>query len=624
MTKKQKKTVYEIIISAILLGLIIFVYPLIVKNLFKTSEDGFFYYFKVALFIVNYLIIGGGVLLKSLKNISKGRVFDEYFLMSLASIMALIMGEFFEGIAVMLFYQVGELFQSLAVSRSRKSIKSLIDLAPEYANLVDENNNVKQIDVDEVNVNDILLIKVGEKIPVDCMLLEGETSLDTSSLTGESLPKDVKVGDEILSGNINLTSVIKVKALKVYEDSSIYKILTLIEEANESKGKTEQFITKFAKYYTPIVVILAFLLAIIPPLTFDQFNFRVWILRAMSFLIVSCPCALVISIPLSFFSGIGKASKKGILIKGGNFLEELNKVDTIFFDKTGTLTNGEFVVTKQNIFENNEEFMSMMRSIEENSSHPLAKAIIKHYSDTPKIELEQIEEISGKGMKVSYKDHIYLCGNKKLLEENNIEVEEVEGTSIYLAKDKICLGYVVLEDKIKDDAKVTITKLKKIKVKNLIMITGDNQFKAEKVSKELNLTKNYASLLPLDKLNIVNEYKENNKVAYVGDGINDAPTLAASDVSFAMGKNGSSLAIESSDIVLMDDDLFKIYEAKVIAKQTMFVAYFNIILALSTKLICLILGALGIGGMLLAIFADVGVLIICVINALLNYYLKVK
>ncbi len=621
MNKKQKRALFEIIISGILLLFVTLLYPFIIK---QTGNEikGIFYYIQIAIYVVTYIVIGGRILLKSIKNISRGKIFDEFFLMSLATIVAFALQEFFEGVAVMLFYQIGELFQSIAVERSRKSITSLMEIAPTTANRV-VNDDIEVIDVDEVNIGDILLIKVGDKIPVDGIVIEGNSTLDTSSLTGESLPLDVKENEEVLSGSINLSGVIKIKAKKVYEDSSVYKILTLIEEASDSKGKTEQFISKFAKYYTPTVVILALILSIIPPL-FDSFQFTKWILRGMSFLVISCPCALVISIPLSFFSGIGKASKQGILIKGGVHLEDLNKTKTIFFDKTGTLTTGKFAITEEVNYKEDSDFKKLLKSMELNSTHPLAKAICEYYQDEEIINLTDIEEISGRGMKGKYHNQEILCGNDKLLKENDIEFESIKGTIIYLVKDRILLGYVKLEDQLKEDTKEAIRLLKKEGIEELIMITGDKEEPAKKIASEINLTKYYASLLPEEKLKIVKEYQStsDSKVSYVGDGINDAPTLISVDVSFAMGKNGSSLAMESSDIVLMDDSLMKVYKAKRFARQTMRTCYLNIILALGIKVLCLVLGALGIGGMLLAIFADVGVMIICVINSMLNYYIK--
>ncbi len=622
MNKKQKRSLIEIIVTIFLLLICQILYPLLMNKLNLNIKEGIFFYIHVLLYLITYIVIGGRILLKSLKNISHGRIFDEFFLMSLATIVAFALQEFFEGVAVMLFYQIGELFQSLAVSHSRKEIKSLMEIAPKFANRI-VNGEIEKIDVDEVNIDDVLLVKVGEKIPVDGIILEGESTLDTSSLTGESLPLDVHVGDEIISGSINLSKVLKIRAKTSYEESSIYKILVLIEEANESKGKTEQFISKFAKIYTPVVVIFAILLAIIPPL-FDHYQFTKWILRAMSFLVISCPCALVISIPLAFFSGIGKASKKGILIKGGVYLENLNKIKTIFFDKTGTLTTGKFKVKEINKLTEENNFESLFKSIEEKSSHPLAQAIVNYFIDFKTLAIKNIQEISGKGIKANYLDDIIFAGNAKLMKENNIAFKEEKGTVIYLAKNNKCLGYVILEDEIKSEAKKTMQLLKKEKIENLIMITGDKEEIAKNVSEKLALTKYYASLLPQDKLEIVKSYKEkmNELVGYVGDGINDAPTLVTSDVAFAMGFNGSSLAIESSDIVLMQDNLLKLVEAKKIAKQTMFIAYLNIILALGVKILCLILGALGIGGMLLAIFADVGVMIICVINSIMNFYIN--
>lgn len=621
MNKKQKRALIEILITILMLVFCKLIYPLIVERLQGDIEKGLYFYINVALYVITYLIIGGRIVLKSLKNISKGRIFDEFFLMSLATIVAFVLQDFFEGVAVMLFYQIGELFQSLAVSKSRESIKSLMSLAPTFANRITEEGKIEVIDVDEVEVDDILLIKVGEKIPVDSVILEGQSTIDNSSLTGESLPIDVKENDEVISGSINLSAVIKVKAKTNYEDSSIYKILTLIEEANESKGKAEQFITKFAKYYTPIVVFLALFLAIIPPL-FNDFQFKEWIMRAMTFLVISCPCALVISIPLAFFSGIGKASKKGILVKGGTYLEELNKVKTMFFDKTGTLTEGKFTISDMHMDESFKDYAPLVKGLEMNSSHPLAKAICEYFKDVETFEIEEVKEISGRGMKGVYEGKTLLCGNDKLLKENLIAFEDVKGTVIYFAYDNVCIGYFILKDQLKKDTLFALKELRKNGINELIMLTGDKEEPARDVSSFLGLSAYYAELLPNEKLEIVKKYKGNKKVGYVGDGINDAPTLVSADVSFAMGKNGTSLAMESADIVLMDDSLYKVALSKKYARQTMIIAYLNIVLSLVIKLLCLILGAFGIGGMLLAIFADVGVMIICVINSITNYYLR--
>lgn len=625
LNKKQKRTLIEIIITAVLLIITRFIYPLIINNCNQEIiKYNVFYIIQIILYIIAYLCIAGRILLKSIKNISSGRFFDEFFLMSLASIVALCMQEFFEGVAVMLFYQIGELFQSIAVEKSRKSITSLMEIAAVYANKVLENGDLEKIDVEDVQLNDILLVKVGEKIPVDSIVIEGDTTLDTSSLTGESRPFNVSINDQVLSGSINLTSVIKVKAIKKYVDSSVYKILTLIEEASETKGKTEQFITRFAKVYTPTVVILALLLCVIPPL-FDSFNFAKWIYRALSFLVISCPCALVISIPLSFFSGIGKCSKRGILVKGGVCLENLNQVNTMFFDKTGTLTTGVFEVLSENNINNDPLFNKIFKGIEMNSIHPIAVAISNYYQNEEHLELNNIEEIPGRGMKALLDHKIILCGNAKLMQEYNIAYKDSIGTVIHLSYDNKYLGYLVLGDKIKEGTEIAIDKIRKQRIKQLIMITGDKDEPASLVADKLKLNKYYSELLPDEKLNIVKSYINSNqksKIAYVGDGINDAPTLATCDVSFAMGKNGSSLAIETADIVIMDDNLDKVALAKHYAHQTMLVAYINIILALSIKLLCMILSTLGIGGILIAIFADVGVMIICVVLAMLNYYTK--
>ncbi len=619
MTKKQKKSLFEIIISAIIviLTLLLSLIGYLKETFFL--ERSIYFYLSLVLYLIAYFIVGRSVLIKSFKNILRGKVFDEFFLMSIATIVAFILGEFFEGVAVMLFYQVGELFQSIAVERSRKSITHLMDIAPSFAIRIDEDGKEEVIDPDEVNIDDVLLIKVGDKIPVDAIVIEGSTTIDTSSLTGESIPSDVKKDDVIISGCINLTSAIKVKAKTKYEDSTVYHILNLIEEANESKGKTEQFISKFAKYYTPAVVILAVLISIIPPL-FNNYNFSEWIYKGLSFLVISCPCALVISIPLSFFSGIGKGSKYGILIKGGVHLENLAKIKTLFFDKTGTITTGRFKVTKSSLNEND---TSLLASIEDYSNHPLSKAITSEYKSIERVKIVDLEEISGKGIKGKYNNQIVLCGNKALFDQFNIKIEEQEGTVIYLGLDDKYLGYVILEDEIKEDSFKALQELKKLNVTKRIMLTGDKANVAKKVSSKLEITDCYAELLPQEKLEHIKKEKNTKyKVGFVGDGINDAPSLAYADVSFAMGEKGASLALETSDIVLMDDSLTKVAKSIKIAKSTMRICYENIILALGIKLLCMILSVLGIGGILMSIFADVGVMILCVINSMRNLYSK--
>ena len=614
MRNKKTIAIIEIILTLVIL--------LINVIFFSSKETDWVKYVSFGLYVLAYLIIGGRILIKAIKNILKGRVFDEFFLMSLATIVAFILQDYLEGVAVMLFYQIGELFQTIAVEKSRKSIQSLMEIAPNHAFRIKEDQSIEKIDVDEVRMDDVLLIKAGEKIPVDGIILDGSSTLDTSSLTGESLPLEVNKGDSVLSGNINLNGVLTMKATKVYEESTIYKILNLIEEAAESKGKTEQFITRFSKIYTPSVVLLAILVALVPPL-FTGFNFSFWIYRALSFLVISCPCALVISIPLSFFSGMGNLSRKGILIKGGVHLENLAKAKTFFFDKTGTLTKGKFKVSSVHVMKNEDLFYSLLISMEKLSTHPLAKTIVASYPKVKEVQIQNEEEISGKGIKGYYLDEPVLVGNAKLLKEEGIEVIDQGDTIIHVAYHQEYLGYVLLEDEIKEDALITMDKLHRFGVQNLIMITGDKEEVAAKVSSALHLDAYYASLLPQDKLEIVQKEKEKGrKTCYLGDGINDAPTLAMSDVSISMGKNGSSLAIESSDIVLMDDHLNKASEALRIAKRTVFIAYFNIIFALIVKVLCMVLGGLGIGGIFVAIFADVGVMILCVLLSMSNLYLK--
>lgn len=612
MNKKQKKTLVEIILSSILIFI-----NILLSSIFKTELMSFL---SLILYLITYFIIGRKVLFKAIKNILKGHVFDEIFLMALATIGAFILKEYFEGVAVMLFYQIGELFQDIAVSSSRKSITHLIELVP-TSTLRINGDDIEEIDVEEVNVGDILLIKVGEKIPVDALIIDGSTTIDTSSLTGESLPVEKSINEEVLSGTINLSNVIKVKALKTAENSTIFNILNLIEDATISKGKTESFISKFAKFYTPIVVILAFIISVVPPL-FDGFIFAKWILKGLSFLVISCPCALVISVPLSFFSGIGKASRNGILIKGSNYVEKLSKVDYVFLDKTGTITNGNFEVESINNISNFTIFNNLLYSIERYSTHPLAKAICSYLNEYNVLEINDVKEIPGKGIIGYYEDKLVVCGNKSLLNDYNIKFKSEDGTLIYLAYDNKYLGYALLNDLIKEDSKIAIERIKSTHVKDVIMLTGDKSDVSKYVANLVNITTYKAELLPQEKLDVITQYKEKGYITcFVGDGINDAPSLALADVSLSMG-SGSTLALETSDIVIINNSLISVYNAIKIAKSTMKIAYFNIVFSIFIKILFLLLSVFGLSNMLFAIFADVGVMIICVLNSMRNLIKK--
>ena len=575
------------------------------------------------IFIISYIIVGFEILRKAVRNITRGKVFDENFLMSVATIGAFAIGEFPEAVAVMLFYQVGELFQQYAVDKSRKSISNLMDIRPDFAN-IEKDGDIKKVDPDEVKIGDIIIVKPGEKIPLDGIIVDGDTSVDTKALTGESLPQDVKENDEVISGCINLTGAIKVKVTKEYGESTVSKILDLVENASSKKSKSENFITKFAKYYTPIVVIIAIFLAVLPPLLIESEAFSTWIYRALSFLVVSCPCALVISIPLSFFGGIGGASKMGILIKGSNYLEQLSNANTFVFDKTGTLTEGVFEVQKiqpVNITEN--ELLRITAHAENYSNHPISTSVKNAYGKKidEKIILDT-EELSGRGISAKIEDKDVLVGNEKLMKENNIEFEKCTevGTVLYVAIDKKFVGYIVIADKIKKDSKDAIQKLKKIGIKQTVMLTGDRKNVGEYVAKEIGLDKVYTELLPDGKVTKVEELlkkqSENDKLAFVGDGINDAPVLAISDIGIAMGGLGSDAAIEAADIVLMTDEPSKIVDAINLSKKTMRIVKENIVFAITVKILVLILSAFGISTMWTAVFADVGVSIIAIINAL--------
>ena len=575
------------------------------------------------IFLVAYIIVGFEILRKAIRNITRGKIFDENFLMSVATIGAFGIGEFPEAVAVMLFYQIGELFQSYAVDKSRKSISNLMDIRPDFA-YVERDGEIKKVDPDEVKIGEIIVVKPGEKIPLDGTVIEGDSSIDTKALTGESLPQDVSEGSQVISGCINLTGFIKIKVSKEYGESTVSKILDLVENASSKKSQSENFITKFAKYYTPIVVIIAVFLAIIPPLLIDNATFSDWIYRALSFLVVSCPCALVISIPLSFFGGIGGASKMGILIKGSNYLEQLANTEIIVFDKTGTLTEGVFEVQKVKAIDISEDELLKITAYAENySNHPISLSVRKAYGkEIDEKQIQDTDELSGRGIVAKIENKEILVGNEKLMNEKQIKFDKCKdiGTVLYIAINGKFAGYIVISDKIKKDSKKAIEDLKKNNIKETIMLTGDRKTVGESVAKELGIDKVYTELLPNDKVkkveNILKETSENGKLAFVGDGINDAPVLAISDIGIAMGGLGSDAAIEAADIVLMTDEPSKIVSAINLSKRTMKIVKENIIFAIFIKILVLILSAVGLSTMWWAVFADVGVSIIAILNAL--------
>ena len=575
------------------------------------------------LFIISYLIVGFEIIKKALRNIIRGKVFDENFLMTIATIGAFGIGEYPEAVAVMLFYQVGELFQSYAVDKSRKSISSLMDIRPDFAN-VEKEGKIEKVDPDDVELGDIIIIKPGEKVPLDGVILEGKSSLDTKALTGESLPRSVTEGEEILSGCINLNGVLRVETTKEYGQSTVSKILDLVENASSKKSKSENFITKFARYYTPIVVIIALFLAIVPPLLIDGATFSDWIYRALSFLVVSCPCALVISIPLSFFGGIGGASKMGILIKGSNYLEAISKAEIVVFDKTGTLTQGNFEVQKiVAINISQEELLKTVAYAENYSNHPISLSVKNAYSrKINETDIQSTQELSGMGIVARIWDKDIIVGNEKLMKEEEIEFSKTDdiGTVLYVAIDNKYVGYILIADKIKDDAKIAIESLKKNNVKKTVMLTGDKKSVGEDVAQKLGIDKVYTELLPDGKVKkvekLLKEKSKNGKLVFVGDGINDAPVLALADIGIAMGGLGSDAAIEAADVVIMTDEPSKIVNTIKLSKKTMKIVKENIVFAIFVKVLILILSALGLSTMWEAVFADVGVSVIAIINAL--------
>ncbi len=585
---------------------------------------------EIVLFLVSYLLVGGEVVLRAVKNMTKGQIFDENFLMSVATIGAFAIGDFPEGVAVMLFYQVGEFFQDLAVNRSRKSISALMDIRPDYANLK-VGDEVKKVSPEEVGIGDLILIRPGEKVPLDGKVTEGKSSMDTAALTGESLPRDVEPGADVLSGSVNKSGVLTVEVTKEFGESTVTKILDLVQNASSQKAPTENFITKFARYYTPAVVFAALALAVIPLVVIPGASFTEWINRALTFLVVSCPCALVISIPLSFFGGIGGASKNGILIKGSNYLEALNNVDTVVFDKTGTLTKGNFKVTQINTAKSwsQDDLLYYAAHAENFSSHPIAASIREAYGKDPDTaQISDYEEIPGKGVRVKVNGKTVLAGNGKLMEAegNDWQTPSQAGTVVYLAIDRSFAGSIVISDEIKPDSKTAIQNLKTAGVRNTVMLTGDSKATGESVAKELGLDAVYTELLPQQKVEqmeiLSNQVAKGGKLIFVGDGINDAPVLARADVGVAMGGLGSDAAIEAADVVLMTDEPSKLVTAIRIAKKTRSIVWQNIAFALGVKTVILILAAFGIATMWAAVFGDVGVTIIAVLNAIRATYLK--
>lgn len=593
---------------------------------------------KLAVFLVSYLVIGGDVLLSAFKNILNGQVFDENFLMAIATIGAFAIGEYPEGVAVMLFYQLGELLQGIAVNNSRKSIVSLMDIRPDYAN-IKVGEGIKKVSPEEIKVGEIIVVKPGEKVPLDGKIVKGASTFDTSALTGESLPREAKAGDDVLSGFINKNGLIEIQVAKVFSESTVSKILYLMENAGSKKSKTENFITKFARYYTPVVVITALIVAIIPPLLIQGATFSDWIYRALIFLVVSCPCALVISIPLGFFGGIGGASRHGILIKGTNYLEVLNNLESVVMDKTGTLTKGIFKVTevntenniKINDFQNNKTeltkplLLKYAAHIEKFSNHPIAQSIVAEYENSvSKVDenvVKDFEEISGFGIKVNINNHQFLAGNSKLMNLENITFDKKEdlGTAIYLAADGKYIGNILISDEVKEDSARAIKGMKENGVKEIVMLTGDNEAIGKNIAEKLGIDKVFTELLPNEKVEKLEEiYKtksEKGKVAFVGDGINDAPVLARADLGIAMGGAGSDAAIEAADVVIMNDEPSKIVTAIKIAKKTKEIVWQNITIAFAIKIVVMALGLFGDATMWEAVFADVGVALLAVLNA---------
>lgn len=617
MTKKQKKMLIRIIVSAVLI-----VALKVVGSFVEINR-----YLEFALYMIPYFVIGYDILRKAFLGIKNKQVFDENFLMAVATVGAIALGDYTEGVAVMLFYQIGELFQSYAVGKSRRNISELMDIRPDYAN-IEVDGELRQVDPDEVEIGTVIVVTPGEKVPIDGVVTEGESSLNTSALTGESVPREVKAGDEIISGCINLSGVIRIKTTKEFGESTVSKILDLVENATSKKSHSENFISKFAHYYTPAVCYSALALAIIPPIINliigNQAGFGTWIYRALTFLVISCPCAVVISVPLSFFAGIGGASNAGVLVKGSNYLETLSKTKYVLFDKTGTMTKGVFEVVgvHDNTIDKN-HLIELAAYAESYSTHPISKSLQAAYGkEIDKSRISDVKEISGHGVIAKVDGKEVAAGNGKLMDMLGIKYTECEqvGTKVHIALDGKYAGHILISDVIKPTSKQAIAELKSAGVKKTVMLTGDASDVAKQVADELRIDEVYSELLPDDKVSKVEEYLskkgEKEKLAFVGDGINDAPVLSRADIGIAMGAMGSDAAIEAADIVLMDDDPLKIAKAIKISKKCLGIVYENIIFALGVKLVCLILGALGIANMWVAIFADVGVMVIAVLNAI--------
>ena len=620
MTKKQKKNLTRIIISAVLMIALIFI-PIENKWL------------KLALYMIPYLTVGYDILIKAFKGIKNLQPFDECFLMAIATVGAIAVGiwgdgDFVEAVAVMLFYQIGEWFQSYAVGKSRKNISALMDIRPDYANIENDDGELEQVDPDEVEIGTVIVVQAGEKIPIDGVIVEGESSLNTSALTGESMPRNVLAGDEVISGCINLNGLLKVRTTKEFGESTVSKILDLVENASSKKSKSENFISKFARIYTPTVVFSALVLAIIPSIFAG--NWATWIYRALTFLVISCPCALVISIPLSFFAGIGGASKEGILVKGSNYLEILSKTKTVVFDKTGTLTKGVFEVTAihPEIVDEN-TLLHLAAHVERYSNHPIALSLKSAYSnENDGCHVMKAENIAGQGVKALVNNNMICVGNEKMMKAVGAEIQkcphEHSGTVIHVSRNGKYIGHIVISDVIKPTSKQTLKELKKSGIKKTVMLTGDSKKVADKVAGELNIDEVHSELLPEGKVNEVEKIlsEKSGVTAFVGDGINDAPVLSRADIGIAMGAMGSDAAIEAADVVLMDDDPIKIAKAIKISRKCMRIVNENIWFSIGVKIACLILGALGIANMWIAIFADVGVMVIAVLNAIRALFVK--
>lgn len=626
MTKKQKNMLARIILSIIIIlaGCV-----LGLDNFFTVAEWAGISWIMVPLFLVSYLIAGYDILKKAIKGIFRGRLFDENFLMATATVGAFALGECLEGVAVMVFYQIGELFQGIAVGKSRRNISDLMDIRPEHANL-EIDGSLSRVNPDSVPAGSVILVKSGERIPLDGIVVEGSSLLDTKALTGESIPRKVSVNDEVMSGCVNLSGLLRIRTTKEFGESAVSRILDLVENASSKKSRVENFITRFAKYYTPLVCIGALVVAVVPPLFVSfvygqNLDFIKWIYRALSFLVISCPCALVVSIPLSFFAGIGKASSEGILVKGASYLELLSSVKTVVFDKTGTLTKGTFCVTEINpVGMDRDELLSICAHMEIYSDHPVAVSIRNEYEkDLDAGRVSQVEEVSGHGIRGFLDGKKILAGNSKLMESEQVDFSKCEdklGTIIYVSVDSKYAGYIIVSDQIKDDSRRAVQELKKSGITRTVMLTGDLKKSAEIVAREIGVDDFYAELLPQDKVSkleeiLMNKYPKTS-VAFVGDGINDAPVLSRSDVGISMGALGSDAAIEASDIVLMDDNPLCISKAIRISRKCMAIVHENIVFAIGIKLLCLVLGALGFSGMWFAIFADVGVMVLAVLNAI--------